>query len=607
MNKNKFLIFASIAGVLVGVVVVGVFVLGVTVQDKSVKTLRLSVEEKMEVYKKILSQSSSSILTVQRSIGSMTSRVASPEAESQRLGTYKMVPNFMVPTPPLQQSDVDYDKESNLSKTVTTVTRGPKYNACRAVYDPENMFSDAKNTNLYYSGDNEYINKVESKDEKDRLIDYTITRSSVGGSSEVLSYKGGRYAVRMIYPPVPVQDRSKIAQPEPYVDSTSGPSNSVSVPESNDFSLENENDKTKGDYDPLEELKRMYGQDIDIVEKRFIDGVEVYVLRYSYEINCDSQLWYAYQSEVGSTDTTRSRANISKIYQEVFLNVKTFTHKGQVSYIDAVSPSNVIVSYKFEFDNLKISDDEVKKFFDFNVDYPGIQIKEFRIPVHDPAKQVQEQLNYYNSLQFKFIRPSGTDYEIQSAYFYDLRDSVSSTDFYNDRDFYALGEFGDKMYELHRTDNKKRFIQPTGSYTISKSNGENVFTFQIYSSSSIDDILKLNFSSEDSYIRRETEKVKLTISGQSIDAVKVTEKYVYNVSDSPIYRGSDSTTNQSPSENGSYKFVLFKYEEYVYQVHVYSDFSKNPDPTSFTYSAFNKGSKEFTQLDEAVKRILQNV
>jgi hypothetical protein len=594
MNQKK-LIFASTAIVaLLGVVGVGGFLLFNNQQEVK-PTLALTDAEKREIYANMLANNSSASLNPVQSNAANTStntpsNTRSGEYAAKAAGVTIDAPYIGIP----------YVRDFTFSRTVSTVTKGEKSGQCKAIYDADNMYAEGTSTYLDYADANwtNSMSKNEHRDPQNRIVSYYIHKSRPDGSYENLSYMGGSYAVNQITPPsfyitnnlrenVEPMD-GLVSEPDVYTNEENIPSTTQTQP------------------DPITIIKDMYGPDADIVEKRVVNGQDAYVIRYSSEMDCNALMRpFIKMPMVLSNDSSNYTPETKKIVYELSVSSSTYEVLEQITYLGSANPANVIVRFNTSIDRSNISFAEAEKFFNF--DFPNVEVRQIVLPAYDEKKEIARNIDFFNSLNFKLVRPTGANAVLSSSYFYAPYIADPAFEYWKDRAFYPAGEFGDILYKQYTENTGYNYINAAGSYNYFVDNVS--INIQVFSDTTISNLMNNNYqyilSSEDKNSSSRIEDVKLNIGGSNVDAKKITNEYTYPKYVESVKNGVVTMIETSEMITSVSYTYIFELNGYIYELNAYDQIgntSQNVENISF--EVFEKGSQVYTDFEKLTISII---
>ncbi len=488
-------------------------------------------------------------------------------------------------------------KDYNFSKVYTKKTKGPKINDCKAFSNDTNAATTPYETESWDFSDasfESYMNKYITKNVNGELINYSISRNIAKEKiNETITYMGGEYAVKTKYPVTIVELHSNSFEQKSLDQSL----------QDQEITNPNDND-VNGNYDPIESLKVLYGPDIDIVGQKSINGQDVYIMRYSMNFDCNSEI-YTIMPVQRNLNDKKNEVDMKKIYSQIYIGTQDYKILYQFYYLNNVNDDNLIYSEKFDTKNKNINLDEAKKYFEFDYDVP---IKELIVPEYNPAQEKQKALNLLDSKDFVYIKPSNVTIKIVNGYVYnDYRNA--DYNYLNDRKFFPNTEYGNRLFESYNLNIDSTYVNSFGNYMLQDLSNNNTISISIFDIKSLQDYIDRTYKSR---ISQDENSLKITykditISNKLIKTAQVEEKILYEKLPSVMFEEREqSSTNDGYTTSTSFTMLL-EIDNYVYSIYIYNNSTDNIDPQNYTYEFYKKGSNEFKQLYDVIKSNIESM
>jgi hypothetical protein len=332
-------------------------------------------------------------------------------------------------------------KNFNYSYSKSEIKSGPALTKCQAyalgqegvveVY----VFFDDKNTQ----------SKTISYDSDKNLTDYYLY-----GSNYAITYKGGKYAVKTIYPNSGIRAVDNVSSPEPTTAPTDGGNDSsgtTSVVGStvSPSSLSSSASSTAAKTDDSVALN-FFGDNAEVSEKKTESGQEYYEITWTTNVNCDLNSLIEPATAVSSDKPTVApdTAGTTKIVNRVRVDANTYNVFREERYFGSISDANLMQTSQNETKTQQVEYSTVQKNFNFEFSVPvkEVTIKYSGYEPTDVTKSLASQ-------DLAVLVPVSTDASLSSVSLpaQAEQDSIAAFSYITDRDFYPAGARGDSLYQ----------------------------------------------------------------------------------------------------------------------------------------------------------------
>ncbi len=490
---------------------------------------------------------------------------------------------YSVPPDMYNQSVYTYSRQE--------FTFGPKIGEC-SQYNYIPGIGDTISESYYYSSawkENEpskYYSKYISKTKDGQILDYSLSDGSVS-----YEYHGGTYAVKTVYPLVEEQPLLRIPSTEEELKMLvpgNVPSDIVPISEI----PTQEPSPTPMPID--EQIASMFGNPDSIaVEKVTENGIEYYVITYSDPYICAGGSLLS--SSRGLTmEYSQPTTNPVKVLTKAWVTPDTFSIVKQASYVTMISPENLITQTKYINDTQSIAFEKVANLFNFDL---NVEVKEIIIP-KSPAYGTDE---YYAKIgefvaqnPVVILTPTSTEVDL-SWINVAFESDPWNYSYYNDRNYYASGSYGDAQYGIY-TQNQTTTTYIPAIYSITANSYSSVpvssenqggyksvtWSLDIYpKNKTINEIKESAWGTDvDNYLVLER-TTTFSIAGQSITAQIYDIPAVSGGGGTPVaIEGGESVSSDGQKmvapdmyitpEPATNKVVMFVVDGLVYVINIYA-------------------------------------
>lgn len=306
----------------------------------------------------------------------------------------------------------------------TTVTEGPAADNCAALNYTGSTVKISTWESYSYSDETGSWNKNLSFTDDGSLVNYSLSESSEDMYSS-LEYLGGKYAIKTIYN---YPDTRKV---EPAVDTVSEPDADVEV-------------VTETDEVTYDSIDMFFGEDADILSVEIIDGVEHYLVQYSYEMPCDISAM-PYEARTVSAVYEDDQAANEKIVERLYVNKETLATRVTEMYLNSVSDENLIVTNNNETESSDKAFADVAGIFEF--EYEAEVTEHEYTDNFDYESEKAAMLEYVENNNVKVLSLEEDGYQLGYINFPGIYNQLFNTDLYYNRDYYPEGELGEDLYQ----------------------------------------------------------------------------------------------------------------------------------------------------------------
>lgn len=508
-------------------------------------SLKLTPQQKREIYKSIL-ENNSQMQTMSSQDNFKTQEIdqkSTSNKESFQAEPKLNVESKLVPLP----GNMDFTNK--IITTITTNTVGPKVDECKSIYSPGLISADQFESLSYYDDEGNFVSKNTEYYGNNLVIYYS---KSTKNYSENIEYKGGKYAVKSVFNYQPELLETDTMVNEKIVDNAEDQINSNYLPL--------EDSKNSDDFEIDSLMKKYFGEDIDIVGKEEIDGKEYYILEYSYETECDYD-YFSYKTpdfwNGEDYDSQEIMANPTKISIRNYVDIQNFSIARTDTFLGKVDDANLIYS-SVTVGSEKVNDiDTASEEIKFDIDVPIKEYNPNKNPINFDQNENKAIIEYLRNNNLPIPQFDTFDYDLSMIYStgYYQEDPIKDeyTQLIEDRDFFAEGDFGDKLYKQYYgfdNDNEVDYINPLVSMDfVTTGTNQNLNTLygSVYDGKYSDmDILKTVVYRP--VKNKSIEEVDIEINGEQVTAQLYKYKYEYEdiVYEEPVYKDSNDSSSSDP-------------------------------------------------------------
>lgn len=477
-----------------------------------------------------------------------TSEDSSRQANNAGTQSNKMMAESAPSTSDMSILPYPYSPEYKYRYSKTDITFGDANKTCKALnsvdaYNGQGLVSESFE---YYDQNGTSRSKWITKTANGQIINYNLSTYETS-RSEYYTYLGGSFAVKTttIFSPVvyegtpttgevtimPVEDMPK---QEPVVEPS-----------------------------PTDLISQYFGPDAKVVEKVTRDGKDLYIVEYSYKINCDEDMAriymssYPYPGDQTFTDTVIMRD---------LIEIENFQVHENFSYLNTVSEENLISRTKSSTIANNDSFESVAKNFVFDINVP---VKEELFdwstdqPLYDYKKEANALADYLVANPIDLLYVNGANlsgiYSMKAFEQINKENQKETINYYADRSFYPVGEVGDEMFKTYNSvaPMVEEYVTEVASINFS---GESYFSISMFNKSdtSVEKIRKQfnGYSDSDPNATKTSEQVTVQINNQPVSAVLDSITYTYsNIDPAVTFEGdaNDAMLKIAPMpEGGSY-------------------------------------------------------
>lgn len=406
---------------------------------------------------------------------------------------------------------------------------GPKLDQCKGMGDAWPYGSVVTEGHTYYDQGGNAYSLTKTFDSQGRLLEYSLFRDDYS-----IDYKGGDYAMKIIYPQIPINTREVGLEPvaldggeptvsEPVSEMYAEPTNSKPITD------EPYPDVTEYPVNPAPD----FGPDA-VVEKIVKDGQAYYVVTYKDAYACSGVVVYDLLDKSGLSKFSGNKdERVAYVRQWVLPD--SFEIIKYETFLDVVDPSNLVMSttYKNQYKDIDFA--EVQAVFTYDLD---VELREVRMPdylEYGTPEYLQKVRDLIFEYQLSVLLPTATEFEIAS---FDSNvwsaQQQSVYDYQKDRNFYSPGVVGDKQFVIFNPSgelpNVNKYVMPIVSYYFNTpeyfassdyemAQESKSVTFNLYESNVSDlDILKSEFG--DDYQSRVLQGIfkPIRVAGEVVNA-----------------------------------------------------------------------------------------
>ncbi len=449
-------------------------------------------------------------------------------------------------------------REHDYNHSSFKLTAGPKYSVCG--YDAYTPVSS------YYNESFDYYDKVSGKfytkyisyDENRAVYDYNLSRDDYR-----IDYKGGEYAVKLVgesnfrlYDAL-----SSYAETDP-----------VSYTEASDPEIPIE-DEPIVEIPPSDDIdiKEYYGNDVKIVKREVIAGIDYYVVEWS-------------------TNDYFCNDGTVKLITRSWADASDFSITKTEQYINSISNSNLISKTEQQYDYSDGSFAQFSSFFDF--DY-NVTLKEVDATINNSSSEIYQEKfkEILNSRNISVIEPTDTSLQIEgiSAYNMDLPDPYV---YLQDRKFYRNDTVGDKFYSLNQS---QPFGIPDESYT------KLILTYSFSKSSEQTyKSLIINQYEQDINTNELIKNIGANDSSKTTFSIKIgSEDVLTTMYESGFYESDTKRCDECLPEF----YILINYRNNVFAVNLYGFESSDEAKKALNFNAYSgSNSGELEHIIELLKK-----
>ncbi|WKZ31034.1 MAG: hypothetical protein QY318_04305 [Candidatus Dojkabacteria bacterium] len=484
--------------------------------------------------------------------------------------------------------------QKSYTEAIDKYTAGPARDKCLAV-SPWGYYTNEAITSESYSyydttdSNYAYYNKNVTTDSNGNVIGYYLTDQT--GS---YTYYGGDFAIFIKGSPTAFMAVEDIAADSDTVDAAEDTAASppTSEPDVDDpGSAGGETtvvDPGVGVPEPTpdpiddsvdEPVAQIDGEIVDIV---MIDGREAYVVKTSYETGCD--LESVGSVRVGAVE--QSPENAETIVLLTWYDKSDYSYIQSESYFGTESDDNLMYTHSSSYSSEELPYEQVASTFKFDLDVDVVTV-EYPDDDYSPEAEKEELYSRLQSEEYTLVTPIEDGFTLNYVNVTteeDLNDPLS--EYMADRDFYAPGELGEKMYQEYTSYANLDTLFPEVEYGVTA--GSTSYSASIYhDGTSLEELIRQNRG--DSPVNN----VSLTINGETVGAVQVEYGQYSEVSKSggsAASSGSGSSDRDimpvEPVEEYYSVYYIFEYQDNVYTLSVGGSDQPAVESKSFkTYSS----------------------
>jgi hypothetical protein len=391
-----------------------------------------------DVLTKVFSNNPQSLLALKNQAPTSDLQAVRTQASAPEVGNAGG--SSTTPTPTDLAPEYIRAKNFNYSYSKSEIKSGPSLTKCQAyalgqegVVEVYVFFND-KNTQ----------SKTISYDSDKNLTDYYLY-----GNNYAITYKGGKYAVKTIYPNSGIRAVDNVSSPEPTTapsdagNSGSGVASSVGTTiDPNSISSSSSSTPKTDDSVAL----NFFGENAEVSEKKTENGQDYYEITWTTNVNCDLNSLIEPATAVSSDKPTSApaTANTTKIVNRVRVDANTYNVFREERYFTAISAANLMQTSQNETKTQQVEYSTVQKNFNFEFSVPvkEVTIKYSGYEPTDVTKSLASQ-------DLAVLVPVSTDASLSSVSLpaQAEQDSVAAFSYITDRDFYPAGARGDSLYQ----------------------------------------------------------------------------------------------------------------------------------------------------------------
>ncbi|MCA9382933.1 hypothetical protein KC909_01070 [Candidatus Dojkabacteria bacterium] len=439
--------------------------------------------------------------------------------------------------------------EYTYSSDKTTILPGSKVDQCKSVFNTEDGVTiyTWESYSFYEDGKSYYKSKGYTEDNS--LASYALGSFSDTNSTDYI-FNGGSYAVKFV---------NNYNLEVTVLEDT----DEVYVTDENQEEFY-EDTLIYEDTEELDPIESYFGTDVDVVGKETIDGVDYYLIQYSYQTDCDAESFMIdtmYDDFMEQMDDSTAD---DKIIEQLWVDTNTFEVKKYVTFLGEATSDNAIITTVTESDRGNFSFGDVSQNFEFEYDVDVIEIVNDESTLQ--AEQKEQLLNYVDKSNVSIITIDNESFDIDYLFVNEENIGEGDIDYINDRNFYPAGELGDKMYaEATRIpDEFGKGITEYISEGFAHIEGDGYISISIFDAAenSKEDIVDMWIPFEAT-----VKNMKVDFGKGEIDA----EVYTFDYSEEVI-PGVDST-NSAPAYDDellNYRetIIIFESDGYYYDIHI---------------------------------------
>lgn len=633
MSKNRKHLFIVVSIVCLVLVIAGIF------GSRLLMKREFTAAEQREILAQIIQRNSAAaIRSPQTSANAnlaLSDRTAAAGGVSEAAADSQLAPFPMLPP-----SEQDF----NYVHTISTYQPGPAAGRCQAL---GNQTEGQKYENYQFNeGDkNYYVNITSFADGS--LNNYSFNQ---GGSSEseFIEYRGGKFAVRMVYKHDigSVSPERSLAEPQPAdleantggdidpdepeaepTTSTESSSTSSESPSSETTTTKPETPETvtsgptpeptptpEPETPPTEPdisddlIKQYFGENAQVKTIVSENGKDYFLVEYSFPIDCNQSL----ELLARSAEIYRSQNTTNNIVYVSWVDTTNFSVYKGFTYLDNTSEPNLIDTNTNTGEYLKTDFNSVANNFKFNY---NVELRTLDTSKLNPTaeEQAQNTLDYLSSLDTSVIvldNPAFTN----SIYATDPTPKLpEGWDYYTDRNYYPSGTRGDKMLaDATPQTSDESFVYADYSANAYMPNAPQYLNIGGYKSSVSDaELLK---SSTGEYTEVSSENINVSVNGQQVAAKVITTE---TNAMSPLMREGNAASGIAIPDSVemrvaadcaedkctiTQKYIIFTYEKTKILISV----SEETDVTNLKFKSYNpKNATDLSILRTIIMQALR--
>lgn len=266
--------------------------------------------------------------------------------------------------------------------------------------------------------------------------------------------------------------------------------------------------------DPGDLISQFFGEGAKVIRKGRFDGRSAYLIEYSSQTNCDTEL----RGDVAVSSRSDSKlmtGNLTTMITRTWVDDEDFTYLESSWYVGSVKDSNLVASEKYEVEkDVNASWDQVKDQFKF---LSGIEVRELQTSDTDFVELTNQ---WVKDNDLKIIAPTDFNELLTSGLsvneVYDSHYREVNAYRY-DRKFYLLGKIGDALFTMNQPWDGGDHVSSMASIYLMDRSSDRYLDVTYFKGYSIERILKDYYGSSE---KGETNEIIVdgrTISGNSIE------------------------------------------------------------------------------------------
>lgn len=480
-------------------------------------------------------------------------------------------------------------EDYNYSTSTSTFTPGAAFDTCPVMNFPSVNSKTTSVSKYFYDDQGSSLSLNTLTDSKGNILNYFLSKGN-----ESYIYYGGEYAVKLVFEDYlyekPALDQSGM-EPSDVIDpSSTDPNTPVSDPntvglddtvtvdsdEVVEMQIEEVMDPQQLDQveDPKDYISQFFGDNTTLIGTETLDGVDAYVVEWSYNSSCDFEDALTLEKATSSYAETNTPIdeNTYTIIDRTWIDSESFLILKTESYINSADQANLIGTRVDRTITKNTTIAEVQNEFVYSLD-PSIPVREVVYKSVEPNSEYYQAVALAKEQGIKLLFP--TDTSLQLNYVAPWSTRVEGDDFYLDRAFYAPGVVGQNMFVQMNPSSISEYYVSVFNLSFSSADYEKSINIEYWN---IEPAKVIDWVWGDSATRKESRT--LIINGEEIRAdVYVIDQtsYVDDLMpvDEPPATGSGSTGGSSGSYEGSddriegenqYRYIIFEYDGYTISI-----------------------------------------